>query len=161
MTPLRISPWPSLSAGQLAGLALGLVGLVLLHRWSAGLAMVWASQDLPSRTLVLHLATVANAITLALLLGALLVSALRCDQHNDLRFLSVLGGSVLGLLLLLGAPSQRFDRVAYDALVAAQAPEMIQSPLRQPLLEAVRSHDMVALHRLMESSQVALDEAPR
>lgn len=149
MAPLTAhTSWPSLSAQRLALIGVGLVALVLFHMWAAGQAVAWVSQSLPQRTWGLEAIGLINAGVTGTVLAGLLVSALRCDQSNDLRFLGLLGGSVFGLLLLVGTPDQRFDRLGYHALRAVQNTPDAPTPAKQYALDAVKNRDMVALNRI-------------
>lgn len=141
--------WPSLTASRLALIGMGLVALVLFHMWAAGQAVAWVGQVPSQRTWVLDAIGLINGLVTGTLLACLLVAALRCDQGNDLRFLGLLGGSVFGLLLLLGSPDQRFDRLGYTTLRSLQEAPDTASPMAQGALEAVRNRDVVALHRMV------------
>jgi len=160
MTSSPSLSWRSLSAGQLAWAAVGLVAMAVLHMWGSGETLAWVSQHPQWLGLTLAWSTVSNVAVTGILIIALVAAALRCEVHNDLRFLSVLAGSALALLLLLGTPNQRFDRVAHSALSALQADLSPSDADRNQVFQAVHEQDLPRLHTLMHAHAVALQPRP-
>jgi len=134
--------------------------MALLYMWTAGEALIWASQHPRWLPMALAWSAISNVAVTGTLMASLVTAALRCEVHNDLRFLSVLAGSALGLLLLLGTPDHRFDRVAHAALSALEATSPPPSADQNRIFQAVQEQDLPRLHALMHAHTAALQRRP-
>ncbi len=146
-------PLPRLPSGRtLAWAGVGLLALVWADIALTGQALAWVAADLEQRHLALYAIFGLNGATVLILLAGLLVAALRCDLMNDLRFLSMLAGSAMGLMILLGTAEQRFDVQGYRALrVLEQSRGIRDSPVRHQALVAIQARDMNTIVRVADS----------
>jgi len=97
-----------LDRNQLSSQALILAGLVLLalapaSLWIIAQALDWIAENPAERSRFMPVVMTLNIVSVGLLIGGLLIGLLRCDRDNQLRFLSVLMGSCIGLMWLLEA----------------------------------------------------------